>query len=336
MQNEPMSVEQAAESLLAPQPSEEPPVEETQSEELEADTEETTPDEEVDAEETEEELDAADEAEADDEDGEDVEIEEDVTEDEQPQESHTVKVDGEEKEVTLDDLKRSYSGQEYIIKRMKEVGDKAREAEEIYNNLVRERTQMQQFMQQVQQQGVIQQPQPPSRDLLQTDPIAYMEAEADYKEAAAQYNYQQQQMQALAEHNSQAEQAARGKYLQEQRAYLQQRIPEFADAAKASELQGRIKDAAMQHYNFSEEELMGIVDGRQIEVLNDARLWRELQQSKAQATKKVRKAKPVVKAGSKRKVNPAQKVREQQRKRLKESGSMADAVALIMETKPER
>lgn len=331
-----MTVESAAESLLMPEsPQEEQAqepeeqVEETEdSQETEAEDEDATPDEEAESDEAEEDGEDAED------DGEEVDPEDDEDENEddeaeQSSQSHTVKVDGEEVKVTLDELKRSYSGQSYIQKRMKEVGDKAREAEDIYNSLLQERNQIQQFVQQVQQQGVMQQPQPPARELLNQDPIAYMEQEADYKEAMQQYQQQQQQFQQVAQQQSAATKAAQQRYLQEQQAKLAQDIPEFADADKAREVQGKIRTAATEIYGFTDQELSSVVDARHVKVLDDARRYRELMANKERATKKVKTAKPSVKAGSRRKVDPKRKAREQAQKRLKDTGSVDAAVELL-------
>jgi hypothetical protein len=154
-----MTLETAAESLLAPQQAEQSQETEAEaaeadySDETEAETEDATPDEEADEEEAE-----ADAEDAED-DGEEVDPEDDDDaeddEDGQPQERYTVKVDGEEVEVTLDDLKRSYSGQGYIQKRMKEVGDKSRETEQAYQAVMQTYAQLDQFVQSINQQGVM-------------------------------------------------------------------------------------------------------------------------------------------------------------------------------------
>lgn len=324
-----MDMETAAESLLAPEPAQEVEELAPESEELEIEADEVTPDdEEADADDDETETDGA-EVDGDEIDDEDDDGDEDDEKSEQPGDRHTVKVDGEDVEVTLDDLKRSYSGQSYIQKRMKEVGDKAREAEEVYNALMQERAQINQFAQQVQQQGIAQEPTPPARELLNQDPIAYMEAKADYETAMQQYQWQQSQFQQISRQQSEAGKAAQKRYLQEQQAKLAQEIPEFADAKKAGEVQAKIRTAATEIYGFSEQELAGVVDARHVKVLDDARRYRELMANKESATKKVKKANPVVKAGSRRKVDPNKKAREQKIKQLRETGSVDAAVDLI-------
>ena len=51
----------------------------------------------------------------------------------------TVKVDGQEVAVTLDELKQGYSGQKYVQRGMQEAAMQRKQAEEVYNALLNER-----------------------------------------------------------------------------------------------------------------------------------------------------------------------------------------------------
>ncbi|MGY8791362.1 MAG: hypothetical protein ACKVKR_13960, partial [Pseudomonadales bacterium] len=108
--------------------------------------------------------------------------------------TYSIKVDGENVEVTLDDLKRDYSGQQYIQKGMKQAAEARKQAEEAYNGLNQQREQLNQLMQQVNQQGVMTQPIPPAKELLQSDPLGYIEADATYREDMGKFQAQQQQL----------------------------------------------------------------------------------------------------------------------------------------------
>ena len=322
---EPKTLEQAAESLLMP----ETPV--TESDE----TEEVETEEEPVAEQTDEVEAEAEEADAED-DSEEVDPEDEEDEDEDADqdgpETITVKVDGEEVEVTLDDLKRSYSGQKYIQKGMQEAAEMRKKTEEVFNALQSEREQLAKFAEQVQQTG-LRAPTPPDADLFNTDPIGYMEQKIRYDEQKAQYDQQLQQFQQMTTRQRQAEAQARQAYLQEQSKLLAEYIPEIADPDKGGKVKESILHTAQEVYGFTEQELSAIIDARHVRVLNDARKWRELQASKKQATESVKKkARPIVKAASKAKVDPKRVERDKARKRLKQTGSVHDAISLIMET----
>ena len=321
---EPKTLEQAAESLLMP----ETPV--TESEE----TEEVETEEEPDADQTDEVEAEAEEADAED-DSEEVDPQDEEDEDEDADqdgpETITVKVDGEEVEVTLDDLKRSYSGQKYIQKGMQEAAQARKQAEEAFNALQSERERLANFVQQVQQTG-LQAPKPPSSELFDTDPIGYMEQKIRYDEQKAQYDRKVQEFQQLSEGQRRAEMQARQAYLQEQSKLLAEYIPDIADPDKGGKVKESILHTAKDVYGFSDQELAAIVDARHVRVLNDARRWQELQASKKQATESVKKkARPMVKAASKAKVDPKRAAREKARQRLKQTGSVHDAISLIMD-----
>jgi len=173
-----------------------------QYEESEAPDEDQTEDETAEADEDTEASEDDDESEDD--------TDEDDSEDEdqeQPQRL-TVKVDGRDVEVTLDDLKRSYSGQAYIQSRMQEVAEAKKQAESVFQALADERAQVAQFVQQIQQGGVPQPPKMPSQELAQRDPQKYNAELGRYLQEKAQYDNFAQQAQAVSQQHSEAQQRA--------------------------------------------------------------------------------------------------------------------------------
>lgn len=294
----PMTEDQAVNALLTPE-SEEPeaetdaaPQSETEAEEVEA--EDDAPDVEAEDDETEEDDEDGDEADSDeDEDGEDDEDEK------QPAESHTVKVDGEEVQVTLDELKRGYSGQSYIQKGMetnKQTQAKLLEAAEA---MQQERQQFLQAVQQVQQTGFLPAPKAPSKDLMRDDPIGYMEARAQYDEDVAAYQEQQQQISFHQQRAQQQTAAMRQKQLQEQYAKLVEQAPEFGDAKRAPELKAKLMKSAESEFGFTAQDLEQISDARQVLVLRDALAYRELQKGKQAARQDRSQPKAVTKQKAK-------------------------------------
>ena len=81
------------------------------------------------------------------------ELEEDEAEEAEDagrEELFTVKVDGQEVKVPLEDLKRSYSGQAYIQKGMQEAASAKKEAEGVYLALLEERQKTSELLTQLQ------------------------------------------------------------------------------------------------------------------------------------------------------------------------------------------
>ena len=278
--------------------------------------------EEVDADEVEE---IDDEAE--DEDYEDVE--EDAEETDPVGDVHTVKVDGEEKQVTLEELKRGYSGQQYVQKGMQEAAEARKQAESVYQALTQERQNLAQLVQNL-QAGQLSPPQEPSREMFDSDPIGYMEAKMQYEDQVKEYSVKASQIQGQLQAQSEAEQRARAVYAQQEAQKLVEIIPELRDAGKATQFKEKIVKAATEFYGYTPEEIAAIGSHRDFMVLRDAMLYREMAANKDVVKQKAKKARPSIKPGAKR-VRTSNDVDRKQRSQLKKTGSINDALSLILD-----
>ena len=252
---------------------------------------------------------------------EDVEADDEEETREQAPSKYTVKFDGKEIEVTLDDLKRSFSGQAYIQKGMQEAAEARKAAAEIFQNLQAEQSKFMQVVQTIQEHGFKAPPQAPDIAMMDKDPIGYMQAEARYRKDAAEYQTQQHQIQQTAVAHRQMQDRAMAEFVTEQGKVLQSRIPEFADASKAREITGKIRNTASEAYGFTDQELSGIVDARQVLALHDAMKWRELQAARTKKAPEAPKSiKPVM-----RRTEPQQIVRKKQIDAARKSGGKPEA-----------
>ena len=245
-------------------------------------------------------------------------------------ETYTVKVDGEEVQVSLDDLKRGYSGQQYVQRGMQEAAAKRKEAEQVYSALLAERQQLTQLYQQMQQGGIAKPPSPPAKDLFDRDPIGYMEEKMRYDEAKQQYDAQQTQLQQVTAQQTQAQQQALNVYMQQEMEQLKAVIPEFAEPEKASKLKERMVRSGQEYYGYAPEEIGQIMDHRAVRVLNDAIAYREIMAGKSKAEAKAGKGKPVLKPGAKQPSNSKVKQQRERKAQLKKSGRIEDALGLIL------
>lgn len=287
----------------------------------ESEDEDEQPDDEDDSDESDEETD-------------DSEDDEDTEDAAQEGQSFTVKVDGQEVTVTLDELKQGYSGQKYVQKGMQEAAMQRKQAEEVYNALLNERQNIAQMYQQLQSGGVQQAPVPPSRELFDTDPIGYMDAKLRYDDDIIAYQGQMQQFEAITQQQSQAQQAAMQAYLQQEMETLKQTIPEFSDDKKASAVRDKMLSVGSEVYGYQPEEIGQIMDHRAIRVLHDAIKYREIMKGKKAAEDKANPANRrsrSVKAGSKP-TTSNKKAIEKRRSKLKSTGSIDDALGLILNT----
>ena len=320
------TLEQAAESLLST--SEAP---EAQGDNLsDAVDQITEPSDDDQSEEVEAAAESEDDVEASDEDYDDDQIDDEDLVEAEAEDTNLipVKVDGNEEMWTLDQLKQSAAGQAAINKRFQEAAEARKALGQERAVLAQQQQQVVQLYQRA-QQGGLQAPTPPSRELFESDPIGYMEEKLKYDEAKAGYDQQLFQLQQVHQQTVQQQARAHQSYLQEQAEILRQHIPEIADPEKGEKLKGDLMQVGMD-YGFTAEEMAGVSDARYVRALNDARKYRELVAKRKQAQQKGEKARPVVRAGAKKTPDGQAATRKKAQTRLQKTGSINDALGLIL------
>jgi hypothetical protein len=310
------SIESAAEAIL-----EQPETEETEVEEEVEDTEPET--EEADEEEPE----SQDEDEEEDDISEDDEDEDDAVPESQ---TFTVKIDGEEKSVTLDELKQGFSGQKFVQKGMQENAQARKQTEDVYNALLESRQQVTDLFQKLQNGGAARQPIKPDLAMLDTDPIGYVEANARFEYDMQAYQGEMQQYQQVFNDQQYAQNLALDTHRNQEMSKLLEIMPDLKDPAKGKVMKEQML-AVGKEYGYSPEEISAVVDHRVIRVLEDARKYREIVAGKGKAVEKAthKKRTQPLKAGSKKVKSGAKDIRNKQN-RLRSTGSIDDAVALIL------
>ena len=323
------SLDNAVEAMLAPEPSEE-----NQSEAVEA-AEEPTQD--VESEAVEDVAEGNDDVEASGDDIEDAEyVEDDQIDDDDLVEAAEdtnlipVKINGKEERWTLDQLKQSAAGQGYINQKMQENAALEKKYKEQAQALAQQQQQVLAMYQKA-QQGGLQAPTPPSKELFDQDPIGYMEAKLTYDEAKAAHDQQLVQLRGMHQQQAQQQQAAKQAYLAEQAEVLKQYIPEIADPEKGEKLKAGIIDTGV-HYGFTPEEMAGVSDARYVRALNDARKYRQLVANRQKSQSKADGVRPVVKAGAKKRPDGQAATRKKAQQRLQKTGSIDDALSLMLKS----
>lgn len=338
---EPMSIEQAAESLLMPDENQseneteteadEAPAVQPEPEELEADTDDeaeaSTDDEDDDnaREESEETPNSITLAMAS---GQELTLSEDDFLELPDDAPIRYKVDGEWVTGTLGERRREESGQAYVQKGMSENAAKSKELAEQVQTLQSERQAVLQAFQALQSGNIIPQPQPPQIDANE-DPIGWTQEQARYQSELAQWQQQQHSIQQLEAQNTAQQEQAQKAYLSEQRQKAVELIPELGDAEKAPKVMKDLLSAA-SHYGYEPDEMSGVTDARVLAVLKDAASYRALQSSTSKGLKKVEGARPVLKPGAKKAPNPkaAQKALKEKAKRNGSLEAWADTLAI--------
>ena len=278
---------------------------------------------------TDDEPEEADEAD----DGTDDDADEPEEADEEPTDAPTtyaVKVDGREAQVTLDELRRGYSGQQYIQQQMESVASAKKEVEAIYHQLQTETQQVSQLRQRMEAGQMVPAPTPPDDAQFADDPIGYMEAKIAYDRQAREWQGQQAQLQAQQERQRQVQGQAQQAHLREQMSALQQAIPEFADPQTAGALRDRVIATGVNDYGYAPQELQQVTDARAVRVLHDAMRYRQLLAARKEAG--AAKAPPTagVRPGAKQRAPQGKAKRAQAASRMKRTGDVNDVATFLL------
>ena len=311
--------------LSAPEDStqEQPEVVEEQTEEVEEveETEEETEpevEEEVEAE-AEEEVEAEEESEVE---------EPEVVEEEQ---TFTIKAAGEEKEVTLDELKKSYQlGSDYT-KKTQEVAEQRKVIEQEAKAIIEARKVRDDYSSKLQaiEQFLNGQNDNPAElvAMKENDPVGYAVKVAEMTEKKEQLQTVQAERARLAQEQQTESQAQMQKFVEQEQIKLAESLPEFSDKTKGEQVRNDIRSYGKKA-GFTDEELSQVYDSRHVLVLHKAAQYDKLMAGKAGVKKKVAKAPKTVKSGAKVKQNVTD-IQKKQMKRLQQTGSARDAAAIF-------
>lgn len=260
----------------------------------------------------------------------------DLVEDTQAEETeetstYTVKVDGKDVEVTLDELMNGYSRQADYTRKSQVLAEQRQKADEELAATQQERQRYISQLEQLTSQSDKKLDEFKSIDwekLKADDPMDYMTKRDAYRElqenkrliAEEQQNLQKKQQEEAAQQWQQE--------LSKQQELVAQKLPDWTDPTKGPKLKQAIKTFAITK-GFSEQEVNALIDARSVDVLHKAMLYENLLEAKI-SKKKAKVVPKVTKPGTgttKGEVN-SEKVK-QQRQRLKKTGHINDAKNLI-------
>jgi len=274
-----------------------------------------------------EELDVQDDESSDETKDEQSEDSDETEEDEQPQ-VFTVKVDGKEIEVTLDELQQGYSRTQDYTRKTQQIAETRKAVEAEAAAIRAEREQYAQLLGALQQQLESAGEQPVDWDRLYAeDPIEWVrqrELARDKQERQAAIQSEQQRLSQLTQ--KQREEEFKATLAKESEALIQA-IPEWKDANKAKAEKALLIEFG-QKVGYSEDELKNVFDHRAVLTLRKAALYDQM-------VSKRKDIKPVVNNGP-RPVKPSAAGRvssttegTRAKQRLAKTGRVDDAARAI-------
>lgn len=322
-----LSINEAMNSLLATPPEEDKVSDGRLGEEAEAES--PTLEAEAEADETEE-VEYVEDDEEGEYDTDEVEEEEEV---EQP-EVYTVKVDGEEFEVTQDELLNGYQRQQAYTKRSQELAEQRKAFEAEAQQVAQMRDAYAQQLEQLSQynQQILGEAEPDwdalAKEYSAEELFLYKTKLDQQKEQARQVEAERQ---AIAQQQAQEQQAQMQKHLAAQREEMLNRIPQWRDEDIRTSEREQVIKYAQQSVGFSPQEIANASDARAIELLYKAWQWDNLQSKKPAAKKRTRQAPKMAKAGRpKTKREVATRSQREARKRFESAGTVDAAVKYLM------
>lgn len=260
-------------------------------------------------------------------------IEQEQEEVEQVEETprYRVKAAGEEREVSLDDLIKSYQlGTDYTQK-TQALAEQRKALETERQAVEQAKTLRDQYAQRLEMVSKVLEQQTQGENLealKEVDPIGYAVKVADLQQRKEQLAAVQAEQQRLAHQQQTEHQQKLAQIIAEEAQKLSQAIPEFADPQKGEAVRSEIRTYA-KGLGFSDQELAQVYDSRAVLTLWKAAQYDKLVSQKPGVQKKVVEAPKVLKPGTSRPVNTETQAIQEQRKVLKKTGKARDAAALF-------
>lgn len=255
------------------------------------------------------------------------EVEQEDEQDEQEElPKYRVKAAGEEKEVTLDELIKSYQlGTDYT-KKSQAVAEERKVVEAERQRIEEARQLRDQYAERLQiiEQMLNQQPQEENLDYLkETDPIGYAVKVAELSQREKQLAQVQYERQRIAQEQERDRNEQLGKVVQAEARKLAEAIPDYADPQKGEQIRRELREFGVKA-GFSEQELANVYDSRAVLTLWKAAQYDKLQSAKPSITKKVSEAPKMIKSGVSQPRDNSDELRKL-KSRAKQTGKVSDA-----------
>ena len=242
--------------------------------------------------------------------------------------TYSVKVAGQEFNVTLDELRNGYSRDADYRRKTEDLAyDKKQfqtESEKQRQDYSTKLSELNQMMSVAQQQLNAEINSADLEKLYEEDPTEAARIEHRLKKKQEKLN------QAMQKTQSEQKKQFDG-FLQDQQRKLVQKMPEFSNPEKASQLKSSMKNT-LNSYGFNDQEIAQVYDHRIVMLVNDAMKFRSMQKAKPNMAKKISKPGKVFSSGVKQsKADINLKTRKDKLSRLRKSGSTKDAASIFLD-----
>ena len=255
------------------------------------------------------------------------------------QELYKVTVDGQEQEVTLDELMKGYSRQSDYTRKTEKLSQDRRSVEELKNEYTRQneeakikRDQYEKQLNVLSEQLKISEPNKVDLDkLYESDPAEYVRLKAEQDRRKELMEKAQQEQERIQAEKQEEQTKQYNAYLNQQRQLLAEKLPIYADKEKGAEFTKNLLNYAKE-IGYSDQEISMLVDHRSVIMLANAYRYDKLKKANLK-NKKVTKVSKVVSSSSSKIQDDSDIAKRMKSKKatLKRSGKVKDAVSVLQE-----
>jgi len=208
--------------------------------------------------------------------------EEDELEEEEQQEArYKILVNGQEEEVSLDEMLKGYQRQSDYTRKTQALAEERKQNQQLVNEYSQRLAQVSQLAEQLQANPEIPEPNINWDKLYHEDPVEWTVQRQLYNDRQQLRAQRHQQLDVVKQEQQKLQQQQFASHLEEQRQRLLQLVPEWQDAEVAKSEKSAIREFAKQQYGMTENDVNQAFDARLVSMLRDAYLFRT-GQAKAQ------------------------------------------------------
>ena len=255
------------------------------------------------------------------------ELEEETEEEEQPTEVYTVKVDGKEVEVTLDELQKGYSRTQDYTRKTQQIAETRKAVDAEASAIRAEREQYAQLLGALKQQLESTEAPVDMDRLYNEDPIEWVRQSEVMRQKQDKLAAIQSEQQRLSQLTAQQRAQEMNAHLATQQEALIQAVPEWKDSKKAQAEKALLVEFGKK-IGFSDDELKNVYDHRAVVALRKAALYDQMMSKRGQIKPVINNGpRPAKPSAAGRVSTTTESTRAKQR--LAKSGRVNDAASAI-------
>lgn len=254
----------------------------------------------------------------------------DQTSGQEEAQTYAIKVHGEERQVTLNELREGFQLKSDYTRSKQDLANERQQLGLEAQQVSQQRDQYGNLLSDVGQrlQAMIP-PEPDWASLAATDPIAHTRQRAAWDQLQGQVKQVETEQKRIAQEQQQDFGTRMQAYLAQQQASMLDRRPELKDREKATSFFTAINNYAANEYGFTQAEMSGVMDHRVFLMAEKAMKWDQAQAA-AGSKANPRAHVPTLKPGPRQKTETKTSANlRKARNRLSRSGSTKDAAAAI-------